>query len=432
MKICVSNRKFSEKPKDLSSIKFRMFDIPLNETFDFFESLVLKGYIFCHVFGDEFGLQGKSFQFFKESWFIVFDIDKTSVSLNDKLKSLKDDKLPSVAYTTYSNGKDGLYSYRLVYLLDKPITTKELYCHCYYKLKELIGLNDCDDCAKSCAQMYYTNPKATVICNHRGILLDELASDYVETEENVEYNDNDNCNVQKNFISKQFLKIKSYKEFIKKFKPYFKIILHTDKMSVNDLSPYILLSEGYIELNQVYKESIEGKRVPVRIKNGEHRRKALFLRAVSRRIMHYDISYDELLYNAAFDMLQVIDNSDASDKITKFEILKIIKEASIIKKPMNFYNELIERNILVNKKFKINPKYCMNKRLTRKQVKPIAREEYENDYIKRLMKAYNFNFSIERNLEYFNEYLGIDISLRTLKTYKVKYEKFENKKPFYD
>jgi len=221
----------------------------------------------------------------------------------------------------------------------------------------------------------------------------------------------------------------SYGDLLLKYSDTYPIFEHTLLGEVDDDTPFIMLSSNYIEIKRywfmetVYDENGDKRYSASRvkkIKDGEHRRKKLFLNGILRRIMVNDLSFEHLLNNMVYELYHYIDNS--KDRITKKDLFDI--SVNIYKSDIDNYNGLIKRD---KRKFIVNDKYCIKHNLNRKQVRNISRKLITYNQIGEL---YDFNLTDRQNVEQFKEY-GLNISTKTLQRFRnemgiTKYDKSGN------
>lgn len=152
--ISISDKCYKMKPSsfDYSKMRFKKEELTLDEFCD----KISRGYSFCHIFKNNVR---RNENFIKTN-FICIDVDDSNVSLFDFLCSI--DYQPTIAYSTFSNGIDDLYAFRLLYFFDEVIT-KEMYPSLYDSICSQIGLLDTkDNCGRKIAQLMNGNSKEDV------------------------------------------------------------------------------------------------------------------------------------------------------------------------------------------------------------------------------------------------------------------------------
>ena len=116
----VSLNGYPTKPTEVGGISF----IPQLMTVQDLETLVRKGRVFCYDFhssGPCITQRDRRIDKFKNTSVIFFDIDKVKTPMQEYVELLP--FKPNLSYTSYSNGKNDRYSYRLVYVFNDSFKT---------------------------------------------------------------------------------------------------------------------------------------------------------------------------------------------------------------------------------------------------------------------------------------------------------------------
>jgi hypothetical protein len=148
--ISISDRCYDHKPtsEDYKSMSFHVENLSADELIDRIKS----GHSICHVFNDNRRTK-KNFIYTSA---VFIDVDDSPLSMKAFLEGCE--LKPSIAYTTFSNGKNGSYRFRLIYLFDKHITSTEEYKYLYYQIINMIGLEQTkDNCGSVSAQLMNGN-----------------------------------------------------------------------------------------------------------------------------------------------------------------------------------------------------------------------------------------------------------------------------------
>ena len=327
--LSVSTTGSTQKPKgrEISSLKFVRVDISKEELI----RLILKGHTLCHNFGhavgEEFGISQKKKERFAFADMVMIDVDDSVVDMQTLVDSLS--LTPSIAFTTYSNGVKG-YRFRLVYLFNEHLGAEE-YARAYTAIVERNGLSLSDNCMSSHTQCSFTNGSkdAEIITSDAVYSLFDLGIvgggqiRHLETK-----NNNDTSSLSLTAVFDHLLKNsailaehqgKTRKEFMDaclasgKY-PY---IIHTP-LNYNE-DGFAILDDSYIEIHWKwyldYREKTNGEKVirPVqkKLRDGEGRHKKLWVASVLRRKIKPTITFDELLFNALYDLYFHYDNSDS-------------------------------------------------------------------------------------------------------------------------
>lgn len=217
-----------------------------------------------------------------------------------------------------------------------------------------------------------------------------------------------------------------YVELLEKYKDVYYIFESTPLDFSNDDVPYVLLPQNYIEIKRywlnekVYNEDgdIIGNTSKIRkIKDGNQRKKKLFLNGILRRLMIQDLSFEHLLTNLVYELYYFIENS--KDKIEKKDLFNIAK--NVIESDLTKYNNLTKED---KREFIVNPYYCTKYNVSKKVARNIAKKELN---YQRIGELYDCTLTDKQNLEVFKEY-GVEISLRTLKNFRKDNNIIKNKK----
>ena len=158
------------------------------------------------------------------------------------------------------------------------------------------------------------------------------------------------------------------------------------------------------------------------IKNGNGRRKKLYMNLLLRKKINPSITFETLLYDAVFEVVNYIDNTDTTDKVTKEQITQIT---------VNAFNDPCNIQTTEKRKYVFNKTYCMNNGIDVKSanirlvntIKKLKKEE-RDEQIKAL---YQTNLTDKENIQILaND--GIKISMPTLKMWKKENGIKKNKK----
>ena len=331
---------------------------------------------------------------------------------------------PSIAYTTYSHQQEGKGNrYRLLYLFRTAISDTDIYKSIYQILIDNLGFKLNDNCGGNVTQAIFgTNENCQIILteniysisdfdisdliqNGHSNSIKKEKRNIIEIESPIQDNDyiNDYWNM-------------SYGDLLFKYSDKYLIFEHTPLNEADDDTPFIMLPSDYIEIKRYWVwdavlDKDGNKRYSVtrvkKIKDGEHRRKKLFINGILRRIMVNNLSFEHLLNNMVYELYHYIDNS--KDKITKNDLFE--NSVNIYKSNIDNYNGLIKRD---KRKFIVNDKYCIKHNLNRKQVRNISRKLITYNQIGEL---YDFNLTDKQNIEQFKEY-GLSISTKTLQRFR--------------
>lgn len=187
---------------------------------------------------------------------------------------------------------------------------------------------------------------------------------------------------------------------------------------------YYMVPQDYLEIKrkwhyrEIEKENGDTYRVTEieRCKNGQGRRRRIFLNLIIRRLIEPSLTFEHLLFNALYELNRFIDNSEKDDVITKKDIAEITVNAYFedIKK----WSKLKEYH---KPKYKVNKEYCVTHNLNARRLalkinadqNKQARQERDAE----IAKYYNPQLKEKENLNVLEEN-GVVISLRALQRWK--------------
>ncbi len=215
----------------------------------------------------------------------------------------------------------------------------------------------------------------------------------------------------------------SVNEIIEKYISVYPSIEVT-QVEYNEDDPYYLVPNDYIEIKRKWHfeevEKSNGDTYKVtqieRCKNGQGRRRRLFLNLIIRRLIEPSLSLEHLLVNALYELKHFIDNNDQDDIITKKDIATIA---------VNAYFEDIEKwrklSDYHKPKYKVNKGWCVAHGISpRKQAIKVRGELNKQAKEKKWLEVdhyYNPSLTNNGNIELLKAN-GIEIGLTALKEYK--------------
>lgn len=419
--VAVSHQKFTTKPAD-AEIK-KLTYIKKDVSIYTLTNLISCGYSFCAYYTNnlEFLMHEKSRENFISTPLIFIDVDnlegKTS---EDFINSLDADITPNIWYNTFSsvNGNERM---RLVYLMEKNIDNEHVYRYNSHYIVDKLGI-DVDNCTFSPFQFYLgTGKQQRVQCvndtKHKvyDVELKESKSanttDIKKEHNNIECNctfDN-NSDFMRNYWSLD------NRAFIVKYTDNVEVINNTP-LNYDPTKMYIELPDDYIEIERktytVY-EMKNGEKTfkykdNYRWKDGEGRKKKLFLTAIMRRLMLPTITFEQLLFNTVWELENFYLNTK-KDYITKQQVFQIVTNA--LKENLDSYKSMVKRD---KRKFIVNPYYNNDEGYSNKQLAAMAKKAIHYAEIGEL---YDCNLTDKENLKVLEEY-GVKCSLRTLKNFR--------------
>lgn len=401
MKVSISNNVITQKGHE-KDISFKRIECTIEEFFNF----VINGYAYTSVFNKEvFHISEKTKANWRGTEFVSFDFDDVDVeiTLSQFIDSLA--IKPTMAYTTHNHrkikheGEEPKARFRLIYVLDKEVTNENEYKSIYQAIADKLGIIDDDKTALQVERFFYGNNESEeVYINAQNILNVEsldLKPFIIPTKEKVTKTPN---KAIKQTISKELNQLIESNDFTELF-----FILTKERGNrVITESNVIYNNKGYADLNDEY---IELQRVfengkPKIYNDGELRHRKLFEWLIIRKQIKPNITMEELLTNAIFDLQHFINNADG--KFTKSLLLNITQSA---------YNHPITIKKKDNKKtFKIDKTYCQTHNITAKGMVGIVRRLKNNESIE---EWYDISKSVKENLNYAKEN-NIKVSQKTL------------------
>lgn len=422
--VSLSTLKYDHKPNRKTEVGKLRFSRIYTDVTGFAEALV-KGYCYAPIFRSAtFSMSDKTDRNFNYSPFISIDIDHTNVDMNTMVDGLK--YKPTLCYTSCSNGLDGKYSYRLIYCFDEKIIGTSEYANYVYTLLEAnqISIGDIDKRSLKASQYYNGNGCGNIDIKVSNIIYSKIDfRDYYKdynTINNIICN-NESINLTNNttpttiisyndtFENKQFendywnLKME---DVLIKYINEFPNLEHTPLPDVDDDTPFIRFPNDYVEIKRYWKVKNDGR--AVKIGDGYHRRKNLFINGIIRRLINPSISFDNLVFNLLFELVNYISNFNAEYVIDKKDIFYIAR--NVMKADLT----RAERLKGTDRRFMVNPRYCEKYGLNKKQVRNIACKMLRNEGIGEL---YDCCLTDKENLEVMKEH-GLVISPITLKRWR--------------
>lgn len=384
-----------------------------------FVKRISSGYGYCSVFAnDEFGNWGKSDKYFCYTQVISVDVDHSPIDLNEALLKLK--TTPSMAYNTFSNGINE-YSFRLVFLFDEPIegvnkAKSYLYSVCKTVSDELNIKVDAN--AKKVSQYFNGTNDINVFVSDYVYELDDFNLDDIK-EDNLKVSfksiqeEKNNISLNGTFendttLIKDYWKLK-LTEFLYKYDPIMPNLQNSKLEIPSEDEPFIDIPSDYREIKRYWYLLVDddGNKLDYirKIKDGEGRRKKLFLNGIIRRLINPQITFENLLHNIVWEFVTYMVND--GNKITKKILWNIVKD--IMNADLTRYSTLgtTSRKWMVNPYF--TSKYGMSKREVINKFKH-NKKQYIGEF-------YDCSLSDKENIEMMKEY-GLEISLRTLKRWR--------------
>jgi hypothetical protein len=438
--VSISTKPIEDKNKDIwGNITYSKQHIRLTDL----RNYISNNYAFCGVFtSDTFSVSDKKESNWLQTNIVCVDLDERKLAYNGFMTLIQDsDVCPNIAYRTANDGIKG-NRYRLIYALDDAIVNSKLYSEIYWgivrKIEELTDDKNDDNCCQSVAQqicgtphkddIYFNDLYYDVKCLKEMFGIRTLnISDLYERQRNKD-NRTKKVSVRKSFVSFDF---SDYSMMYDEFSNDFNTLSFTDIVKkyngkyfnyecsqlplVSDDIAYIEIPSNYCQIKRYWyleESAINNNKCSNirKIKDGQQRRKKLYVNAIIRRLIYSEISFDNLLYNLIFELYSYMINY--GNKITKSDLFEICKSAYIADINLPKYQKYIIGN--KEKKYIVNPAYCIKYNINKNAARNIAEKQRNYNII---WKFYDFNLKDKENIKVMKEN-GIKVSLRTLQNWK--------------
>lgn len=366
--------------------------------------------MFCHWFttkADTFKIYEKKNDNFDRANVVFVDVDDFNMEMKQFVCGLS--KKPTIYYTTPSNlctSKGNKYRFRLCYVFNEDIPNAETLASTYKGIikeirKDYPTYPDQDSCGARPAQYMNGNgtPRCEVYSTDKVYTLSDFGASLVESahHENRSVKESANSNEcvypikDKDFINDLFEIPPS--DLIIKYRERYCYFDHSELTYNNG---YALIPENYQEIYRSWYQDVvtsnsgDIRKVSVvKIKrDGDNRRKCLFVSALIRRKILPNITFEHLLYNLVAERQWYYDNSD--NTLNNQELMRIANNA------LNMEYEKI--NIKTKRKpskFKVDKLYCSERGIKPKSMVGIVRRKLKDEEIGNL---YDCSLSVKDNL----------------------------------
>ncbi len=273
---------------------------------------ITSGYSFCHVFRNNIRQKAN----FLYTNLIAIDVDDYPVTMEEFVDNCR--AKPSLAYTTISDGRNGLSRFRLIYVFDHPIQNEEEYKCLYCQIIGQLGLQDNkDNCGSRISQLMNGNHRADIktFCSNqiltKHILLQKCQLEYYQSSPIQYISNRQFCKITEVATNDDESKIIS-----DLFEGPDQFLQKHSQVSIITETPLDYNTDGYAFFpDQFFKLIIRvdwSKQKPKvnKFKDGEGRRKRIFIDALIIRNIKPDATFLELLYNLVLRRKLYYDNSD--------------------------------------------------------------------------------------------------------------------------
>lgn len=436
MYITVSTIGFEKKP--LSNEMGKIQYIRKNLSIDEIAQYIKNGYVLSANFTEDDSTvirqTQRCYKNFKSTSLLMIDLDgEVEYGLNELIELLE--FKPSIAYSTYSHLIENKGNrYRLLYLFKEEIRDINQYKEIYQIISNSFPFTIKDNCGRNVTQAVFGSKRDCILIKSDKIY---SISNFIKLNHNSNLNNFTILNNQishSNSINKEEENIirlerliqddeyiedywnMSYNDLLTKYRDKYPIFDHTPLYNPDEDTPYILLPPDYIEIKRywmidyIYSENGSVKCYTSKarkIKDGEGRKKKLFINGILRRMMIPSISFEHLLNCLVYELYHYIDNSkDIIKKQRLFDIAMSAWNADITQ-----YEHLRQSD---NREFIVNDNYCIKYNVSRSTARNISKKAITYDKIGSL---YDCNLTDKQNLEVFKEH-GFTTSPKTLQRFR--------------
>lgn len=476
----ISVEEYNRNKDVVSKIQWKL----INGTIQDLSDKISKGYAFCNCFNTDesktFTCSYKKDSNLSAAYLICFDFDAVRLSVTEFNAIMSQTEIvPNITYTTQNNGKfkpnkNETYNnrYRVIYVIDTPILSAELYTALHQQLKEEISVivddnNIWNDNTDKSVSHFFAGCKGTQITTDENVyslqwFIDRYGITIPNKKDTQSYNKgtkSHNSNVsgkkdtqtnnkdyirtlldhKQSSISEKDTQINNKKKensiitlsvhfesdyynlpITKIIEKYISDYHPIDSTPLQDNGELIInLPKGYTEIRRrfnvveqvktngdIYKISTN-----IRRKDGEGRRRNIYLNLLLRKRINPQITLEEMLYCGLWELYYYIDNT-SEDKITKNDIAQIAVNA--------YFDECrIKDNN--TKKYKINKKYCKENNINPKSANIFylntKKKQAKKERDAKIKEFYKSKLSDDENLNLLSEN-GLCISVKTLRRWK--------------
>ena len=439
--LSVSTQAFPQKPQAnvVKDIKYTTETLTIDEL----EQRVRDGYAFCYNFlptdSGVLSQQDRHIDRFDYTQTVFYDFDKMPMSMEEFIETLR--YKPSLAYTTYSNGTNGKYGYRLVYAFRLRISNERDFEKTYRGLAAANGFKQGTypdgtkygiDFRKVNQQYYGGGERTTTWKSYNTYFDKEFSSNTLSITNSIdkdnsvenEYNngisdniinnntikkDSTSCSQMESGFLEDYFSLPS-KEFIDKYRgEYESVYLNSTstELTLNSDGTYYVYPSNYKTIKHKIKWQ-DGKGIIVKWKDGEERRKKLYIAAKIMLNNNPDITLEQLVYCLIRERNDYYDNSDK--QLHRDIILGIAKNAFI-------YRDIPFTKTIKHSAYRVNKEYWGERGYSARQASRFIFAERHHEEI---LSVYDFSKSVKENLEICKQY-GIKAKKSLLYEIRKKY-----------
>lgn len=433
--VTISSQNSQTKPtsKEIAKFQWNRTTVTTDELIDY----CVNGYAISNLYNkDTVTSTERNYDNFTGAYTVYVDVDKTQYnSMYEYIDTLT--FKPTFAYYSYCDGieKKGVVSrrFRLCYVFNKIITNipffKGLSKNILSSIEKDTNEPMDDTCTLSPNQyMNGSNNKDEIYVSYLIYNVNDFGNVETNTpKEKVQskiYNREEDNIIESDlhFFEKESEFIKDYwnlpfVELIEKYRGIYPFFENTPLEAVDDDTKMIVLPNDYVEIKRYWiydkvtnedGETIWNSSFVRRIKDGEQRRKKLFINGCYRRKMYPQITFEHLLFCLVYELYFYVENK--KDVITNKQLFKIA--INVMKADYTLYTKDMK-----HPKFIVNQNYCIKYGLTKVQVANMVRKEIHYAEIGNL---YDCSLKDKENLQVLKDN-GVKCSLRTLQNFKKEY-----------
>lgn len=440
--VTVSDRQYTTKPTsiDIAKIKWHTVEVNTDDLLDIF----LNGYSVSNVYNeDNFISTYRKLENYKGSYTVYIDVDETVYNNIDEFVETLTYK-PTFAYYSFSDNKEkkGIVCrrFRLCYVFNKMIDGTDNFRSLSKSVLNMVVKDTQEAVKDTCTlspnqYMNGTDNKEEFYTSYY-IYSQRDFNDYKISDETEKVQSRNYIRKKDNIIESHLHFYNEDSEFIKdywnlpfseliyKYRTVYEYFDHTPLPTVDDDTKFIVLPSDYVEIKRywILDKGIDDKgeshwvqSFVRRVKDGEGRKRKLFLNGCYRRKMLPNITFEHLLYCLVYELHFYMENT--KDVITNDKLFKITLD--VMKCDYTVYTKDMK-----HPNFIVNPNYCLKYGLTKNQVSKMARKEL--NYMK-IGSLYDCMATDKENLRVLKEN-GVKCSLRTLQNFKKENGLQKNKK----
>ena len=319
--IVTTDRGWDKKPS--GGVATNHLTVKRQLTVEEFKRLIEKGYAFANIVRHKIDL-------FERAQTLSYDIDWSETTMEDYVKNLS--IKPTLSYTSPSfyDAEKHHYKFRLVYILDEPVDDYQTYKALLSIVQDEAGICEGLDCGKNTpAQFMNGNGTKTMKWGPDGHILH--LSDF--DKEKVElYKKKEKPSQKRSKTPKtDFTLDERFRETLTNsrntlFVDYSHLTAQTCSMgNLHHSGLFFTHEDGYYSILRKWEKDDNGKMTIHRWKDGEQRRKKLFVAARVLITVNPDITNEGIVYNLASELKRFYDNS--TDTITAEELICIAANA---------------------------------------------------------------------------------------------------------